>query len=320
MPVSCHDLPKLTMPVPFQLILTSTAGIGLMAARALASQGAKVYITGRRTNVLEAAAKTHGSALSEQGGSLVPLQLDVTDKESLRAAAAKIESEEGKLHVLVNNAGVEGPVTKTTEVDWSKEGDEVAKAEHYRDLHWKNETVEDWNSLFTPNVHALFFATMAFLPLLAKGNAAPPTDKAGAIDQLNRWTGSVINITSISGLVKLSQNHFAYNASKAAANSLTYMLSHELKFSQGGPQIGLRVNAIAPGLFASEMTTKKSTLESGGLSSADDVDKGMSNPAGRIGLEEDMAQAILFLSSCQFATGQVIAVDGGFTAVAPSSR
>lgn len=71
---------------------------------------------------------------------------------------------------------------------------------------------------------------MSFLPLLEKGNRSKPSSKT-------RWTSTVINITSISGTVRTSQNHFGYNASKAAANHLTTMLSHELNFG-ASPKTG----------------------------------------------------------------------------------
>ena len=68
---------------------------------------------------------------------------------------------------------------------------------------------------------------MALLPLLAAGNDAPPSSRSQSFP---KWQSAVINITSISGVVKLSQNHYGYNASKSAANHITRMLAHELNF------------------------------------------------------------------------------------------
>jgi len=82
------------------------------------------------------------------------------------------------------------------------------------------------------------------------------------------YTASVINITSISGILKIAQNHvsaiaivaangcnltscqFCYNSSKAAASHLTKMFATELALKS----IPIRVNAIAPGVYASEIT------------------------------------------------------------------
>jgi NADP-dependent 3-hydroxy acid dehydrogenase YdfG len=72
-----------------------------VAAQALAANGAKVYITGRRQAVLDAAIKTHGTpeALGEHGGQMVPLTMDVTDKESIQKAVKVVEEQDGFLSV-----------------------------------------------------------------------------------------------------------------------------------------------------------------------------------------------------------------------------
>ena len=84
-----------------------------------------------------------------------------------------------------------------------------------------------------------FFTTAAFLPLLSaaarKGH-----------------TGSVINISSMSGITRTSQHHLKYNVSKAATIHLSTLLAQELR----RPGVKVRVNSIAPGIFPSEMTGK----------------------------------------------------------------
>lgn len=74
-----------------------------MIAQALAANGAKVYITGRRLEPLEKSAKIHGSPerLGDSGGSMVPLVLDVTDKESIKAAVEVISAKETKVDMSV---------------------------------------------------------------------------------------------------------------------------------------------------------------------------------------------------------------------------
>ena len=71
--------------------------------------------------------------------------------------------------------------------------------------------------------------TTAFLPLLQK-----------ATEKQHGWSGCVINITSISGLVRISQGHFAYNASKGAIVHLNKMLAAEIQESG----LKIRVNGI----------------------------------------------------------------------------
>lgn len=87
------------------LVEYGTANREAVLTQAFATNGAKVYITGRRMEVLETTAKVHGSAekLGEQGGSIVPLQMDTTDKKSISAAVELITKNEGYLNVYVNN-------------------------------------------------------------------------------------------------------------------------------------------------------------------------------------------------------------------------
>ncbi len=276
------------------LVTGGGTGLGLTAALALASNGAKVYISGRRKEKLDEAVSEYSSQIGS--GSLVAVQADVSSKEDLASIAALIKKDEGKLHILVNNAGVEGPMTKFPPSSVAGlTAEEISKA------HLESESFEAWDTLFRINTASVFFSTMTFLPLLS----ASHTDT---------WTSAVINITSISGIVKLSQFHYAYNASKAAANHLTQMLAHELRFRSN---LGIRVNAIAPGLFSSEMTSGGKSSK--GKTSSEDV-KGHENPAGRVGSEQEYAQLVLLLAGNGFVTGQVVAVDGGFVTAVAASR
>ncbi|EPQ25734.1 uncharacterized protein PFL1_06728 [Pseudozyma flocculosa PF-1] len=297
-PLAASNIFDLTGAVA--LVTGGGTGLGLIAALALATNGAKVYITGRRKEKLDQAVNAHSQGLK---GSLVAIQGDVGSKDDLIRIAAEVEKADGKLHVLINNAGVEGPVTNL--------GDDPSKlsVEEYSRMHLENESVADWDALFRVNTHAVFFATMAFLPLLSRANAAPPAGAAG-----KAFSASVINITSISGIVKMCQNHYAYNASKAAANHITQMMSHELRFRTN---LGLRFNAIAPGLFASEMTTKQSDDQ--GRSDPNNLGA-HANPAGRGGQESEFAGLVLLLASNAFMTGQVVAVDGGFVSAVSAAR
>lgn len=135
----------------------------------------------------------------------------------------------------------------------------------------------------------------AFLPLLQK-----------ATEHQKGYSGTIINISSISGLVRISQGHFSYNASKAATVHLNKMLASEV--AKTGLKI--RINSIAPGVFPSEMTTQESSDET--QKSEMPKEKKESLPAGRPGNDRDMAAAVLFCASCQYLNGQTIPVDGGY--------
>ncbi|KAG9078248.1 Splicing factor [Ceratobasidium sp. UAMH 11750] len=115
--------------------------------------------------------------------------------------------------------------------------------------------------------------------------------------------------------MKLSQNHFAYNSSKAAGNHLTKMFSTELALRR----IPIRVNAISPGPFPTEMTDSEGATLSPEF--VDLVAKGITKiPSERGGLDADIVGAAIYLASpaSYYVNGQIITVDGGFIATNPS--
>lgn len=120
-----------------------------------------------------------------------------------------------------------------------------------------------------------------------------------AREMIRRKCGSIINISSVWGLVGAScEVH--YSTAKAALIGMTKALAKEL-----GPS-GIRVNAIAPGVIATEMNNKLGE---------DDLDALRSDtPLMRIGSTADVASAALFLASekASFITGEVLNVSGGF--------
>ncbi|EKM79379.1 hypothetical protein AGABI1DRAFT_58947 [Agaricus bisporus var. burnettii JB137-S8] len=278
------------------LVTGGGTGIGLMITRGLAAAGAKTYITGRRIDVLEKAAAELNQL--ERGGKVIPLQMDVTSKESILAAKKVIEEKEGKLHILVNNAGQVGPTSPFME---NPDAPERQNTESLG-LGLFNESLDGWKDLYAINTFSIFFVTTAFLGLLAKGS-----------EDIQGYWSNVIVITSISGVIKLAQNHFAYNSAKAAATHLTKMLATEILVKK----IPVRINSIAPGVYASEMS-----LETIGKEKVDRVGKGlMPVPMERDGTGEEMAGTILYLASRAggYVTGQEIVVDGGYIAVNPAT-
>jgi NAD(P)-dependent dehydrogenase (short-subunit alcohol dehydrogenase family) len=113
---------------------------------------------------------------------------------------------------------------------------------------------------------------------------------------------SIINISSILGITTAGLPQAAYAASKAGLIGLTRDLAQ-----QWTGRRGIRVNALAPGFFASEMTD---------MYPAGYLDSQMSRiPAGRKGDERELAASVVFLASSAagYITGQTLAVDGGIT-------
>jgi NAD(P)-dependent dehydrogenase (short-subunit alcohol dehydrogenase family) len=142
-----------------------------------------------------------------------------------------------------------------------------------------------WARVLNVNVEGVFHTTKFLLPLLqAAGTAESPA--------------RIINIGSVDGIQVPGFETYAYSSSKAAVHQLTRHLAKHLAPS-------ITVNAIAPGPFQSRMM--RATLEAAG----DQMAKMM--PLKRIGRDEDMAGAAIFLASpaSSFMTGTIIPVDGG---------
>ena len=144
-------------------------------------------------------------------------------------------------------------------------------------------TYEDWSRVLAVNLTGPFLCTQAAAPLMR--------DSGG---------GSIVNITSISGL-RASTLRTAYGTSKAGLAHLTQQQAIELA------SLGIRVNAVAPGPVDTAMAKAVHTPEI----RADYHDH---MPLYRYGLETELAEVIFFLCSprASYITGQVIAVDGGF--------
>ena len=125
-------------------------GLGAAIARALHGQGADVVVTGRRPEPLAALCDELGERASWHA-------CDVADEDSVAGLAAALADVE--VSVVVNNAGVAGPVAPLTEI-----------------------TVGDWDDVFATNVRGVFLVCRAFLPAMVR-----------------RGAGDVINVASVSG-------------------------------------------------------------------------------------------------------------------------
>nr|OQO25159.1 hypothetical protein B0A51_06093 [Rachicladosporium sp. CCFEE 5018] len=270
------------------LITSGGLGIGLMAAQALAVNGAKVYIVGRTEEKLETVVSTYSKGIA---GSLQHIVADVSKKDGIAKLYDDFSEREKHLDILINNAGTSTATFNT----------EAGSAEELKKALFDNEqaTFKDWSAVYRPNVSQSYFMTTCFLPLLH-----PATEKTYG------WSSTVINICSISGQVKTTQHHPQYNASKAATIHLNRMLANEIQ----GNGLKIRVNSIAPGVFSSEMTAGESGANQKSFIPKDKYAAKI--PAGRPGHDRDMANAILFAATNQYLNGQTVTVDGRYTLAA----
>ncbi|KAF5256191.1 hypothetical protein FOXYS1_13340 [Fusarium oxysporum] len=260
------------------------------------SNGAKVYITGRRKEVLEQTQKTYGTG----PGSIHVLPGDVSERdEAIRLAEEVGNKEPNGIHLLVNNAGIaEDDNTKFCLVLASAGEPDTSDAKALSEHFLKTEP-QQWADTLKTNVTGPYYMSMACLPLLAKGRETTPG-----------YSSQIVNVSSISGAMKgSSMGQPAYATSKAALTHLSRMIATLTK------DIKVRVNVIAPGLFPSEMTTGES--DEGNKSN---IDKKMTNPAGRPGHDTDMAATILFLAGKGglLYNGQIVYPDGGSTLINPA--
>jgi meso-butanediol dehydrogenase/(S,S)-butanediol dehydrogenase/diacetyl reductase len=149
---------------------------------------------------------------------------------------------------------------------------------------------DEWRQVMAVNLDGVFLCTQAAAPVMLK-NAKTASGY-----------GTVVNIASISGL-RASALRVAYGTSKAAIIHLTKQQAVELG------NMGIRVNAIAPGPVDTDMAKKVH-------SAAIRADYADAIPLARYGTPEEIAQSVGFLCSpaASYINGQVLAVDGGFDA------
>lgn len=179
-----------------------------MMARALAHGGAaRVYIVGRRVDVLQAAA-----ASIARPSVVVPLYCDVTSKVSLESVVSVVETDVGHLDLLVCNAGVGGPQVRAPVPG-------VTALDEWRDAQMAVR-VEEFNGVFAVNSTSVRFTAMAFLKLLDAGNRKGRGAAGG-----EGVSSQVVVTSSIAGFNKAAPGGWAYGPSKAAATHIAKMLS-----------------------------------------------------------------------------------------------
>ncbi len=265
-----------------------TGGGGVLCsgfAKDLAKLGVKVAVLDLR----EEAAQKVVDEIKAEGGIALAVGCNVLEAESLEAAKAKVTAELGICDILINGAGGNSPLGTTT-----KDTLEL------KDMAEKAEDVKTFFDLDAKGIEFVF--NLNFLGTLL-------TTQCFAKDMVGRKNATILNVSSMNSFKPLTRIP-AYSAAKAAISNFTQWMA--VHFAD----VGIRVNAIAPGFFSTIQNAKLLYNEDGSLTERSN--KIITHtPMRRFGVPEDLTGALVFLCDEQysgFITGVVLAVDGGFSA------
>jgi NAD(P)-dependent dehydrogenase (short-subunit alcohol dehydrogenase family) len=210
------------------LVTGANQGIGLQIANDLVAHGFTVLVGSRILERGEAAAKTID-------GDARALQLDVTDKASIAAAAERIRKELGRLDVLINNAAISN--TRKTPGMSLQEYAEITRP--------SNVSLDEVRAVWETNVFGVLAVTQAMLPLLLEAPAARIVNVSSGVGSLTMNSDPAFPYRRIFGPV--------YPASKTALNAMTLAMAIELESA------GIKVNAVSPGFTKTNLNGYEGT-------------------------------------------------------------
>lgn len=215
-------------------------------------------------DILDDSGRAVVDEITTGGGRAAYARLDVTDDRQWEETFNAIVDRHGRIDVVVNNAGISG----------SAAGDLF--------------DTEAWDRLIAINATGVFLGMKyAVSQMLAQGTG-----------------GSIVNISSIAGIVGNSGIHFAYNASKGAVRSMTKGVA--VTYARDS----IRVNSIHPGIMPAMTTSGRTAVPERRAQLLERI------PMGRSGEVDEVASAIVYLASdeASYVTGSELIVDGGYTA------
>ena len=284
------------MKIPFKVDLTGktaivTGGSGTLCsamAYGLAVSGAKVAIIGRNKEKLASVSeKLTKDALDEYNKNVIVkgYSCNVINKDELSAAYETIKNELGSCDILINGAGGNQPGAITSIEMLKKEKEDS----DYSFWNLDEDRIRDVMDLN-------YMGTLLPIQVFTK-------------DMVEKRSGSIINIASVTSILPLTKV-MAYGNAKSAILNLTQWLA--VHFGESG----IRCNAIAPGFYAAEQNHALLFNEDGTYTDrARKIVAG--TPMGRFGNPEELIGAALFLASddaAGFVNGIVLPVDGGYSA------
>lgn len=252
-------------------------------AKILARAGAKVALLDLNFE----AANSFAKEIINEGGIARAYECNVLDREICERVASKVMAELGPCDILINGAGGNNP-RATTDKEYYEDGDIDSDTKSFFDLDKSG--VE---FVFDLNFTGTLIPTQAF-----------------ARQMLGREGCSILNISSMNAYTPLTKIP-AYSGAKAAISNFTAWLA--VHFSR----VGIRVNAIAPGFFATNQN-RALLFDPDGTPTARTGKILAATPMGRFGdSEKELAGAVLFLlnnEAASFITGITLPIDGGFSA------
>lgn len=265
-------------------VVTGAGGVLCSAfAKVLARAGAKVALL----DLNGEAAQRYADEITAEGGIARAYPCNVLEKASLEAVAAQVLADLGPCDILLNGAGGNNP-RATTDKEYYEPGDLDADTKSFFDL-------EPAGVEFVFNLN--FIGTLLPTQVFAR-------------QMLGREGCNILNISSMNAFTPLTKIP-AYSGAKAAVTNFTQWLA--VHFSKEG----IRVNAIAPGFFATQQNRALLFHEDG--TPTPRTEKILAaTPMGRFGdSEKELAGAVLFLlnnDAASFITGVTLPIDGGFSA------
>jgi len=281
------------MPIPFRVNLKNqvavvTGGGGILCsvmAKALAECGAKVAVLDLKPEMAQKAV----DEINHAGGTARAFACNVLEKPSIEQAHEQIKSTLGPVDILINGAGGNHPKGTT-----SKEYITVEDVTQKKDgvVTFYDLTVDGIQFVFNLNFLGTFLPTQVF-----------------SKDMVLKKHGNIVNISSMNAFKPLTKIP-AYSAAKASVSNFTQWLA--VHFSK----VGVRVNALAPGFFLTDQNRTLLTQPDGSPTARGHTIISHT-PQGHYGKPEDLTGTLLWLLSDEasgFVTGQVIAIDGGFSA------
>jgi NAD(P)-dependent dehydrogenase (short-subunit alcohol dehydrogenase family) len=209
------------------LVTGANQGVGRQVAKELAANGLTVLVGSRNFERGEAAA-------AEIGPNAMPLQLDVTDRVSISAAAEHIRKKFGRLDLLVNNAAI----SNTTKGSLSLH-------EYAKTTLASNASLDEVRAVWETNVFGALAVYQAMLPLLRQSHDARIVNVSSGVGSLTANADPAFPYHAFYGPV--------YPASKAALNAITLAMMVELEST------GIKVNLVSPGFTKTNLNGYEGT-------------------------------------------------------------